>query len=106
MRMKMTATLIGLSLLAAPIAQAHEEEHHQPSNHAKGGEHKDAPRSFDKQPAVGTWATCAVSGEVFKIGPETQFSSRDGRTYAFCCNECKPDFDKDPAKFTSKKSGG
>ena len=23
----------------------------------------------------------------------------EGRVYAFCCPDCKPDFDKDPAKY-------
>ena len=101
--MKITHSLIAFSLLFAPLARAHEDEHQKPSNHAKEGEHKDAPRSFAKQPAAGTWAKCAVSNEVFRVGPETTFSTYAGRTYAFCCNECKPDFDKDPAKFAEKK---
>jgi len=96
-------TLILAALLAATPALAHEEEHHKPSNHAKKGAHQDAPKSFAEKPAAGTWAKCAVSGDVFRVGPETQMSQHDGRWYAFCCDECKPDFDKDPAKFTEKK---
>ncbi len=89
--------------LAATPALAHDADHHPPSNHAGEGAHKDAPRSFDKQPAEGTWARCPVSGDVFKVGKETQFETYAGRVYAFCCEECKPDFVKNPAKFADKK---
>ena len=97
-----TSLILAVALAVAP-AFAHEEEHHKPSNHAGKGEHADAPRSFDKQPAPGTWARCPVSGDVFRVGKETQFATYEGRVYAFCCDECKPDFDQDPAKFTKKK---
>lgn len=99
-----TPSLLLAALLGATPALAHDEEHHAPSNHAKQGEHRNAPRSFDKQPAEGTWARCAVSGDVFKVGKETQFATYQGRVYAFCCDECKPDFVKNPAKFADKKS--
>ena len=93
----MKAILIALSLATVP-AFAHDK-------HDKAAmQHKDAPRSFDKQPPEGTWARCAVSGDVFKVGPETQFATYEGRTYAFCCPDCKPDFDKDPAKYADKKA--
>ena len=95
--------LLIAAILATTPALAHDDDHHKPSNHAKKGQHENAPKSFDKQPAAGTWARCAVSDEVFKVGPETTFSTYDGRVYAFCCDECKPDFDKDPAKFSDKK---
>src|SRR2546428_1633539 len=97
----MRMLLLTLALVAAPVG-AHEE-HHKPSNHAKKGEHKDAPTSFEKQPAPGTWARCAVSDEVFRVGPETQFATYKGRVYAFCCDECKPDFDNNPGKYADKK---
>jgi YHS domain-containing protein len=100
----MKTSLILAAALAAAPAFAHEEEHHKPSNHAGSGKHADAPRSFDKQPPPGTWARCPVSGDVFKVGKETQFATYNGRVYAFCCDECKPDFDKDPVKFADKKS--
>jgi YHS domain-containing protein len=70
--------------------------------HAKKGEHKEAPASFAARPPDGTWAKCAVSGDVFQISKDTEFSTYAGRTYAFCCAECKPDFDKDPAKYAPK----
>jgi YHS domain-containing protein len=98
-----TPLLLSALLLAAP-SFAHDGDHHPPSNHAQKGDHKDAPRSFDKQPAVGTWARCPVSGDIFKVGEETEFATYQGRVYAFCCDECKPDFVKDPAKFADKKA--
>ena len=90
----MKALLLALALAAVP-AIAHEH----PANHARKGEHRDAPTSFEKQPARGTWAKCPVSGDVFRVGPETEFATYEGRVYAFCCPDCKPDFDKDPAKY-------
>lgn len=99
----MNKIILSLVLATTP-ALAHGEEHHTPSNHAKKGQHADAPRSFDKQPPEGTWARCPVSGDVFKVGKQTQFETYAGRVYAFCCDECKPDFVKDPAKFADKKT--
>ncbi len=100
--LRMKSIVIAVAIAAAP-AFAHEAGHHAPSNHAKKGRHADAPTSFDKQPAVGTWAKCPVSGDVFKVGQETQFETYQGRVYAFCCDECKPDFVKDPAKYADQK---
>jgi YHS domain-containing protein len=66
-------------------------------------QHSDSPRSFDTQPAVGTWAKCPVSGDIFQIGKDTEFATYNGRVYAFCCDDCKPDFVKNPAKYADKK---
>ncbi len=100
----MKAILIAAALALAAPAFAHAlADDHKPENHAKAGEHRDAPRSFDKKPAEGTWATCAVSGDVFQVDKNTQFAEHGGRWYAFCCPDCKPDFDKDPAKYADKK---
>ena len=90
--------IIALIAFAAP-AFAHEHA----GEHAKKGEHQDAPKSFDKQPAPGTWARCAVSGDVFQVGPETEFASHNGRVYAFCCPDCRPDFLKNPGKYAESK---
>ena len=93
----MKSILIALALASAP-ALAHEH-----AEHAKKGQHQDAPTSFDKQPPEGTWARCAVSGDVFKVSKETEFAAYNGRVYAFCCPDCKPDFVKDPGKYADKK---
>ena len=89
----MRSLLLAAVLAASPVAaSAHP-------NPARKGEHADAPRSFDQQPAKGTWARCAVSGDVFQVDADTQFATYKGRTYAFCCPDCKPDFLKDPARY-------
>jgi YHS domain-containing protein len=38
-----------------------------------------------------------MSGETFQVSAGTEFATYKGRVYAFCCPECKPDFEKDPA---------
>jgi YHS domain-containing protein len=60
---------------------------------------KTAPKAFDKKPAVGTKATCPVMGGELTVTKDTQFSEYKGKYYAFCCAGCKPQFDKEPAKF-------
>jgi YHS domain-containing protein len=97
----MKSILIALALASAP-AFAHDNHEH--ADHAKKGEHAEAPRSFDKQPPEGTWARCPVSGDVFKVSSDTEFVTYEGRVYAFCCPDCKPDFVKNPAKYADKKS--
>jgi YHS domain-containing protein len=94
----MKSLLIAVALAAAPAFA-----HGHPSK-AEQAKHAGAPRSFDQQPPEGTWATCAVSGDVFKVSKETDFATYEGRVYAFCCPDCKPDFVKDPAKYAEKKS--
>jgi len=94
----MRALLLAAALAAAPVF-AHEHA----SQPAKKGEHQDAPKSFEKQPSVGTWARCAVSGDVFRVAPDTEFASWRGRVYAFCCPDCKPDFLKNPEKYADAK---
>ncbi len=104
----MRTILLAIALVSAP-SLAHDADHHDMAQHhamgqhAKKGEHADAPTSFDKQPAAGTWAKCPVSGDVFQVGKDTEFATYDGRVYAFCCPDCKPDFDKNPAKYADKR---
>jgi YHS domain-containing protein len=99
--MKTLFAIAAAALLAGPaLAEASESK---PANHAAKGAHADAPRSFDRKPEKGTWAKCAVSGDVFQVSDDTQFAEHGGRWYAFCCPDCKPDFDKDPTKFADKK---
>lgn len=61
---------------------------------------KTAPKAFVTKPAVGTKALCPVMGGEFAVTKDTQFSEYKGKHYAFCCSDCKPKFDKEPAKFT------
>ncbi|HTO98801.1 MAG TPA: YHS domain-containing protein [Myxococcales bacterium] len=91
-------------LLALAVASSPVLAHEMPKDHhAMKGEHADAPTSFDRQPALGTWAKCPVSGDVFQVGKDTDFATYNGRVYAFCCPDCKPDFAKNPAKYADKK---
>ena len=99
----MKIPLLLAALLAGTPALAHEGDHAKHAAPPAKGEHADAPRSFDKQPPEGTWARCAVSGDVFKVSKDTDFATYQGRVYAFCCDECKPDFVKDPAKYADQK---
>jgi YHS domain-containing protein len=94
----MKGLLIAALLLGTP-AVAHE------ADKAEAKKHADAPRSFDSQPPVGTWARCPVSGDVFQVAKDTQFASYGGRVYAFCCDDCKPDFVKNPAKYADPTKG-
>jgi YHS domain-containing protein len=100
----MKIPLLLAALLAGTPALAHEGDHAKHAAPPAKGEHADAPRSFEKQPPEGTWARCAVSGDVFKVSKDTDFATYQGRVYAFCCPDCKPDFVKNPAKFADKKS--
>ncbi len=95
----MRALLLALALASGPVLA-----HGTAGHHAKKGEPRNAPTSFEQQPEPGTWAKCPVSGEVFKVGKETKFATYGGRVYAFCCTDCKPDFDKDPAKFAEERT--
>ncbi|RME28327.1 MAG: YHS domain-containing protein [Deltaproteobacteria bacterium] len=62
-----------------------------------------APVAFDKPPAVGTKATCPVSGKQFVVKADTARSTYKGKHYVFCCPGCKPKFDADPEKYLKKK---
>ena len=87
--------------LAAPVLAAGNSH----AARSEAGKHKGAPRSFDKQPPPGTWAKCAVSGDVFQVDKDTDFATHKGRVYAFCCPDCKPDFIKDPARYAGRRKG-
>jgi YHS domain-containing protein len=82
---------------AIPRAFAHEPEA------AKAADDKAAPIAFDKAPAFGTTARCAVTHETFTVTAKTATATYQGKTYVFCCPECKPTFEKDPAKFAAQK---
>lgn len=60
-----------------------------------------ATKAFDHKPNPGEKAICAVSGETFEVAADTKVSQHDGKWYAFCCDNCQPDFDKEPAKFAT-----
>jgi YHS domain-containing protein len=66
-----------------------------------------APASDVKAPGeaqVGDKARCPVSGEDFTVEATSPKSEYEGKTYFFCCGDCKKKFDADPQKYV-KKSG-
>jgi YHS domain-containing protein len=52
--------------------------------------------------AVGTKMKCPVTGEDFTVKPTTVQIVHGGKRYAFCCPDCQPEFEKNPAKFAQK----
>jgi YHS domain-containing protein len=42
---------------------------------------------------------CAVMGDKIKDASKASKSTFNGKTYYFCCAGCKPEFDKNPAKY-------
>jgi YHS domain-containing protein len=61
------------------------------------------PGAADPAPfAAGTKMKCVVTGEEFTVGAKTTQIVYEGKRYAFCCNDCLPEFNKNPAKFAQK----
>lgn len=84
---------------AAPAPTADQEGHTnvQPLLDDDTG----ATKAFTTKPQPGDKAICAVSNEPFTVTAETKTAEHEGRWYAFCCDECAPEFAADPAKFTA-----
>jgi len=105
MRRTIAAAVFGLTL-AAGVAGAWRFAHATgaqpqcagcPMEGAKSD--SKTPSSFTAKPAPGTKARCPVSGEEFTVKDKTATATYNGRVYAFCCPDCKPDFEKNPAKY-------
>lgn len=96
---KLTITLMLIILvLGLAVYALAESEKDVPK-----GEKADAPKVFDAPQAVGTMATCPVTGENFKITEDSLHSEYKGKHVYFCCAGCKPAFDKDPEKYLKKE---
>ncbi len=93
-----SASACGDKKCDCPHAKKGECKH---KHHAKG--ESTAPVSFDKPPAVGTKATCPVSGKQFVVKADTTRSKYKDKYYVFCCPGCKTKFDADPEKFLKNK---
>lgn len=52
--------------------------------------------------AVGTNTKCPVTGEDFTVSAKTVQVVHAGKRYAFCCADCQPEFDKNPAKYAKQ----
>ena len=50
---------------------------------------------------------CPVTGtKIASVKAAVGHSTYKGKTYYFCCPDCKPRFDKDPAKFVKNAATG
>ena len=56
------------------------------------------PNGKDKAPAKAE-VKCAVMGQKVADVSKATKSEYKGKTYYFCCAGCKPEFDKNPAKY-------
>ena len=102
----MTRSLIALCALAVSACVTVNTSPAAPAMAGHGGMQPAAPasapagtRAFDHKPQAGEVAICAVSGEKFLVTADTKVREHNGRWYAFCCDDCAPEFDKDPASF-------
>jgi YHS domain-containing protein len=104
--------IVSFSLAAGKVALAcdkNKDPAHQCAKDCDCAKHSEAqkaeakaPVAFDKAPAVGTKATCPVTGEQFEVKADTARSEYKGKHYVFCCPGCKPKFDADPEKYLKK----
>ena len=107
-----TLTLLAVITLAAFIVPVMAEtmHNHSAAEHAKMiAAKKVAAKPAAKQtvkpaPAKKAVVRCPVMGGVVKDTKTAPKSIYKGKTYYFCCPGCKPEFDKNPAKYV-KKSG-
>ncbi len=58
-------------------------------------------RAADASPAY-PLTTCVVSGKKLGGMGEPYVFKHEGQEVRLCCKHCKPDFDKDPAKYLEK----
>lgn len=98
-RSRLLLAAIALSSLA-PLGACSKKE--QGMTHAPAAKASNLSSSFVGAPPVGTKAKCAVTGEEFTIAADTATATYNGRTYVFCCADCKPSFDKNPEKYALK----
>jgi YHS domain-containing protein len=96
----MRALFIGLLLLTA-CAKVDHHEGHMGSAGADPKAVPTAPVAFEAAPALGTKAFCPVSKESFTVNAKTTSATYKGKTYVFCCPECKPEFEANPEKFAA-----
>jgi thioredoxin-related protein len=78
------STLIALSLATVAVVSANAEE-----------KKAEKPKPY-------TLTTCVVSDEKLGEMGKPYVFVQDGREVKLCCESCKKDFKKDPAKFMKK----
>jgi YHS domain-containing protein len=110
--MRKTIAVFTLMLPLLLGGTAFAQDGHEGHAHAQTAAKKEAVKKDQKPAAVprkitkaeiGKEASCAVTGEKFKIAEDTISMSYKGRNYYFCCPGCDKSFAENPAKFAVKK---
>ncbi len=79
---------------------AHEAEAHEHAEHAHDAESH--AHAEDAEHAHGSEVVkCAVMGHEIKDVEKAPKSEYNGKTYYFCCADCKEKFDKEPGKYVT-----
>ena len=66
-----------------------------------------APSHASKPTAAKAALICPVTGnKIASVKAAVGHSTYGGKTYYFCCPECKPRFDKNPAKIAKNAAQG
>ena len=91
------ASAILLSLAGSLPAYAQQKQHGHP--------HK--PPALQNKAAKKSVLICPVTGDkIASVKAAVGHSTYKGTTYYFCCPECKPRFDKNPAKYVKNAAQG
>ena len=96
MKMKNTASILSLALLAGFAAYVSAEDTTQPSSQPSS-----APSSAPATQASANGATnqfCAIEKEN-KIDPKGKTYTYNGKVIGFCCADCIDEFKKNPEKY-------
>ena len=89
--MKTTLAIAAAIVSAAGLAFAHT------------GRHQHAVKPKPARHAI----VCPVTGtHIASVSNAVGHSTFKGKTYYFCCGDCKPRFDKAPAKFVKNAAKG
>jgi hypothetical protein len=100
-----SAALLSLAACATTTAAKVDAKVADPACAEHTGVQEAAPaavagtKAFDHRPKEGEVAICPVSGETFVVGKDAKVLEHGGKWYAVCCDDCAPEFEKDPAKF-------
>ena len=83
------------------------EQYKQRSLRTESAERLNDRRDGVERSAESAALICPVTGDkIASIKDAVGQSTYKGKTYYFCCDGCKPRFDKDPAKFVRNSAAG
>src|SRR5690242_6156894 len=92
--MKVSVLTVAALATLAGAAFAHPVHDH--------GSHKEKATAAKQAPLI-----CPVSGDkIASVAKAAGKSVYKGKTYYFCCPDCKPRFDKNPEKFVRNAAQG